>query len=111
MNAQNAEIAEQPTQQQQPQTKMYRIAGEKVASSASAEDAEDFREEVDYLHYFVVRIGEDLGMNMVDYAAFVECDSRVGFRFNKNHGVQTSEINGMTTTAPIPITQLLDELS
>lgn len=99
------------TSQPQPQTTMYRIAGDKVASSATAEDAEEFREEVDYLHYFVVRIGEDLGMNMVDYAAFVERDARVGFRFNKNHGVQTSDINGMTSTAPLPIQQLLDELS
>lgn len=94
-----------------PQTTMYRISGEKVASSATAEEAEEFREEVDYLHYFVVRIGEDLGMKQVDYAAFVERDSRVGFRFNRKQGVQTSEINGITSTAPLPIKQLLDELS
>lgn len=92
------------------QTTMFRIAGDKVASSATAEDAENFRHEVDFLHYFVVRLGENLGMKMVDYAAFVEGDSRVGFRFNRSHGFQTSEINGMVSTEPLPIKQLLDEL-
>mgnify|MGYP003629225526 FL=1 len=92
------------------QTTMFRIAGDRVASSATAEDAENFREEIDYLHYFVVRLGEDLGMHMVDYGAFVEGESRVGFRFNQSHGVQTSEINGMVSTAAIPIKQLLEEL-
>ena len=48
---------------------MFRIAGDRVASSATAEDAESFREEIDYLHYFVIRLGEDLGMHMVDYGA------------------------------------------
>ncbi len=92
------------------QTTMFRIAGDKVASSAGAEDAESFREEVDYLHYFVVRVGEDLGMQMVDYGAFVEGETRVGFRFNQSHGVQTSEINGMVTNAPLKMGQLLEEL-
>ncbi len=99
-----------PNLAQKPQTTMYRIADDKVASSATAEDAEAFREEVDYLHYFVVSVGEALGMTMVDYAAFVEREARVGFRFNKSHGVQTQEINGITSTAPLPIKQLLDEL-
>ncbi len=92
------------------QTTMFRIAGDRVASSATAEDAENFREEIDYLHYFVVRLGEDLGMHTVDYGAFIEGESRVGFRFNKSHGVQTSEINGIVSTAKMPMKQLLEEL-
>jgi hypothetical protein len=92
------------------QTTMFRIAADRVASSATADDAESFREEIDYLHYFVIRLGEDLGMQMVDYGAFVEGESKVGFRFNQSHGVQTSEINGMVSTANLPIKQLLDEL-
>lgn len=89
---------------------MFRIAGDKVASSANPEDAENFRDEIDYMHYFVVRVGEDLGMQMVDFGVFREGETRVAFRFNQSHGVQTAEINGMVSTAPFPMTQLLEEL-
>jgi len=81
-----------------------------VASSASPEDAENFRDEIDDIHYFVVRVGEDLGMLMVDFGVFRETETRVAFRFNQSHRVQTTEINGMVPTVPFPMAQLLEEL-
>ena len=92
------------------QTAMFRIADGTVTGSASPEEAANFKEEIDYLHYFVVRIGEEAGMQAVDFGAFVESGTRVAFRFNQSHGVQTGDLNGMVTTAPIPVKQLMEDL-
>lgn len=101
---------EVPSSIAKAQTVMFRIDGDRATCSTTQEEADSFREEVDYLHYFVVKIGEGLGMRMIDYGMFLEGGARVAFRFNRTHGIQTAAINGLVSTAPLGIRQVLDEL-
>lgn len=89
---------------------MFRISGNKVACSASREEGERFREEVNYLNYFVARLGEEIGMNAIDFAMIRESENQLAYRMNRIHGIQTGDINGLMADDGTSVQEILREL-
>lgn len=99
-----------PSRTDIPVTVTFRVTGNEVVTSTGKEAGETFKAEIEYLHPFVMRIGQVLRMRTIDYGVFRENDSWVGFRFRGSGDAEVAEANGLVSTAPVALSAILEAL-
>lgn len=103
-------MSELSSQADTPVTVTFRMAGDTVETAAGPEAGETFKAEIEYLHPFVLRLGQVLRMRTIDYGVFRENDSWVGFRFRESGEGEVAEANGLVSTAPVSLGAILEAL-
>lgn len=62
----------------------FSIQGDQIEGSSSEKVKQEFKQEADYMMYYAKRIGEQLGMDLVSFGAFVEGDKKFGVQEEGN---------------------------